>query len=120
MKARRIGDQDAKIDVICYRRSSFLRGSFLGSAAQKPGSIFSLVNRNSVDVRRNTVLGKSGSNNEQGKPDMEGWLHKQGDKYRTWNKRWFVLQGMNLYYFKSPKVSFSFHLLKQHESKTRR
>ncbi|KAI7875819.1 PH-domain-containing protein [Lichtheimia hyalospora FSU 10163] len=85
-------------------RSSFLRGSFLGSAAQKPGSIFSLVNRNSVDVRRNTVLGsKSGSNNEQGKPDMEGWLHKQGDKYRTWNKRWFVLQGMNLYYFKTPK-----------------
>ncbi|CDH49050.1 phospholipid binding protein [Lichtheimia corymbifera JMRC:FSU:9682] len=84
-------------------RSSFLRGSFLGSAAQKPGSIFSLVNRNSVDIRRNTVLGKSGSNNEQGKPDMEGWLHKQGDKYRTWNKRWFVLQGMNLYYFKSPK-----------------
>ena len=93
------------IDLIIYSRSSFLRGSFLGSAAQKPGSIFSLVNRNSVDVRRNTVLGsKSGSNNEQGKPDMEGWLHKQGDKYRTWNKRWFVLQGMNLYYFKTPKV----------------
>ncbi|KAI8063834.1 hypothetical protein BC940DRAFT_306959 [Gongronella butleri] len=36
-------------------------------------------------------------------PDMEGWLYKQGDKYKTWNKRWFVLKGFNLFYFKSPK-----------------
>ncbi|KAI9314135.1 hypothetical protein BX666DRAFT_1970688 [Dichotomocladium elegans] len=36
-------------------------------------------------------------------PDMEGWLNKQGDKYKTWNKRWFVLKGPNLFYFKSPK-----------------
>ena len=37
-------------------------------------------------------------------PDMEGWLYKQGDKYKTWNKRWFVLKANNLFYFKSPKV----------------
>ncbi|KAI9485645.1 MAG: hypothetical protein EXX96DRAFT_476512 [Benjaminiella poitrasii] len=36
-------------------------------------------------------------------PDMEGWLHKQGCKYKKWNKRWFVLKGPNLFYFKSPK-----------------
>ncbi|CAO3612482.1 unnamed protein product [Cunninghamella echinulata] len=36
-------------------------------------------------------------------PDMEGWLYKQGDKYKHWNKRWFVLKGSNLFYFKSPK-----------------
>ncbi|CDH51955.1 phospholipid binding [Lichtheimia corymbifera JMRC:FSU:9682] len=36
-------------------------------------------------------------------PEHEGWLHKQGDKYKTWNKRWFVLKGINLFYFKSPK-----------------
>ncbi|KAI8382991.1 hypothetical protein BD560DRAFT_385732 [Blakeslea trispora] len=36
-------------------------------------------------------------------PEHEGWLHKQSDKYRTWNKRWFVLKGTNLFYFKSPK-----------------
>ncbi|SAM08125.1 hypothetical protein [Absidia glauca] len=36
-------------------------------------------------------------------PEHEGWLHKQGDKYKTWNKRWFVLKGTNLFYFKSPK-----------------
>lgn len=37
-------------------------------------------------------------------PEHEGWLHKQSDKYKTWNKRWFVLKGTNLFYFKSPKV----------------
>lgn len=37
-------------------------------------------------------------------PEMEGWLYKQGDKYKHWNKRWFVLKGSNLFYFKSPKV----------------
>jgi hypothetical protein len=37
-------------------------------------------------------------------PDMEGWLYKQGDKYKNWNKRWFVLKANNLFYFKSPKV----------------
>lgn len=37
-------------------------------------------------------------------PEHEGWLHKQSDKYKTWNKRWFVLKGSNLFYFKSPKV----------------
>lgn len=37
-------------------------------------------------------------------PEHEGWLHKQGDKYKTWNKRWFVLKGPNLFYFKGPKV----------------
>jgi hypothetical protein len=39
-------------------------------------------------------------------PEHEGWLHKQSDKYKTWNKRWFVLKGSNLFYFKSPKVTF--------------
>lgn len=38
-------------------------------------------------------------------PDMEGWLHKQGCRYKKWNKRWFVLKGPNLFYFKSPKVN---------------
>ncbi|KAG0182149.1 polar growth protein [Apophysomyces sp. BC1034] len=36
-------------------------------------------------------------------PEHEGWLHKQSDRYKTWNKRWFVLKGANLFYFKSPK-----------------
>ncbi|KAI8055602.1 uncharacterized protein B0P05DRAFT_560663, partial [Gilbertella persicaria] len=36
-------------------------------------------------------------------PDMEGWLFKQGCRYKKWNKRWFVLKGPNLFYFKSPE-----------------
>ncbi|KAI8344477.1 hypothetical protein BC941DRAFT_10661 [Chlamydoabsidia padenii] len=43
------------------------------------------------------------SADEKQAPEHEGWLHKQGDKYKTWNKRWFVLKGTNLFYFKSPK-----------------
>lgn len=45
-------------------------------------------------------------------PDMEGWLYKQGDKYKTWNKRWFVLKSNNLFYFKSPKVCACVTLMK--------
>ncbi|KAI9264257.1 hypothetical protein BDA99DRAFT_508836 [Phascolomyces articulosus] len=86
---------------------SFFRGSFLGGgggsiSGSSPGNgLFSLGGgtRNSVDMvaKRNTM------NGNDGKPDMEGWLHKQGDRYKTWNKRWFVLRGPNLFYFKSPK-----------------
>ncbi|KAI8368099.1 uncharacterized protein BYT42DRAFT_585272 [Radiomyces spectabilis] len=63
------------------------------------------------DSRSQTVLpvavrgseDRMGASNESITPDNEGWLHKQGDKYKTWNKRWFVLKGPNLFYFKSPK-----------------
>ncbi|KAI8375609.1 hypothetical protein EDC96DRAFT_605102 [Choanephora cucurbitarum] len=36
-------------------------------------------------------------------PDTKGWLYKQGCKYKQWNKRWFVLKGIHLFYFKSPE-----------------
>ncbi|KAL7310112.1 hypothetical protein PS15m_010914 [Mucor circinelloides] len=36
-------------------------------------------------------------------PEYEGWIYKQSDRYKTWNKRWFVLHGTNLFYFKNPK-----------------
>ncbi|KAI8094935.1 uncharacterized protein B0P05DRAFT_576982 [Gilbertella persicaria] len=51
-------------------------------------------------IRRSEDILSDGS----AQPDMEGWLYKQGDKYKTWNKRWFVLKGSNLFYFKSPKA----------------
>lgn len=56
-----------------------------------------------------TGLSRSSSNAFKA-PEHEGWLHKQGDKYKTWNKRWFVLKGSNLFYFKSPKVKSRDHL----------
>ncbi|KAI8993419.1 hypothetical protein BDB01DRAFT_847302 [Pilobolus umbonatus] len=57
-------------------------------------------------VRKNTVDAYSLSCNDDKNntlPDFEGWLHKQSSRYKTWNKRWFVLKGSNLFYFKSPK-----------------
>ena len=32
-------------------------------------------------------------------PDKEGWLLKQGGRYKTWKRRWFILVDNCLYYF---------------------
>ena len=32
-------------------------------------------------------------------PDREGWLWKQGGRYKTWKRRWFILNDKCLYYF---------------------
>ena len=34
-----------------------------------------------------------------------GWLSKRGGRIHTWHKRWFVLTGDLLFYYKSPQVS---------------
>ncbi|KAI9311505.1 hypothetical protein BX666DRAFT_1995771 [Dichotomocladium elegans] len=67
------------------------------SPIEKPQTVLHVANRASMDslVQRSTMLDVT--------PDMEGWLHKQGDRYKTWNRRWFVLKGVNLFYFKTPK-----------------
>lgn len=59
---------------------------------------------NSQMVRRSEDVPNSFTNDPSAAPDMEGWLYKQGDKYKTWNKRWFVLKANNLFYFKSPSA----------------
>lgn len=35
----------------------------------------------------------------------EGYLVKEGGSYKNWKKRWVILSGPFLYYFKSPQVS---------------
>lgn len=32
-------------------------------------------------------------------PDREGWLWKQGSRYKNWKRRWFILNDKCLYYF---------------------
>lgn len=32
-------------------------------------------------------------------PDREGWLWKQGGRYKSWKRRWFILNDNCLYYF---------------------
>lgn len=32
-------------------------------------------------------------------PQMEGWLWKQGGSWKTWKRRWFVLNDKVIYYF---------------------
>ncbi|CAG0883767.1 unnamed protein product [Cyprideis torosa] len=32
-------------------------------------------------------------------PDKEGWLWKQGGRYKSWKRRWFILNDKCLYYF---------------------
>lgn len=34
----------------------------------------------------------------------EDWLYKQSSRFKTWNKRWFVLRDNKLFYFKNSKV----------------
>ena len=39
-------------------------------------------------------------------PEREGWLTKEGGKYKSKHRRWFILKEGMLYYFKQPQVSF--------------
>ncbi|CAO3591763.1 unnamed protein product [Absidia cylindrospora] len=70
----------------------------------KPHGVLSVM-QSSLDHSDDHLYRKNSLASQEGQvaPDMEGWLYKQSDKYKTWNKRWFVLKGSNLFYFKSPK-----------------
>ncbi len=37
-------------------------------------------------------------------PEREGWLMKEGGKYKSKHKRWFILKERMLYYFKQANV----------------
>lgn len=67
---------------------------------QKQQTVLPMARRSSMDLYNGRQ-----DDNANVTPDMEGWLYKQGCKYKKWNKRWFVLKGPNLFYFKSPKVT---------------
>ncbi|GAN11606.1 conserved hypothetical protein [Mucor ambiguus] len=66
---------------------------------QKRQTVLPMAHRSSMEIYSTRTTDET----EAVTPDMEGWLYKQGCKYKKWNKRWFVLKGPNLFYFKSPK-----------------
>ncbi|CEP14218.1 hypothetical protein [Parasitella parasitica] len=66
---------------------------------QKRQTVLPMAHRSSMEIYSTRTTDENGAVT----PDMEGWLYKQGCKYKKWNKRWFVLKGPNLFYFKSPK-----------------
>jgi len=39
-----------------------------------------------------------------GQASKEGYLVKQGGRWRSWKRRWFVLRNTTLYYFSAPSV----------------
>jgi hypothetical protein len=44
-------------------------------------------------------------------PIREGWLWKQGGRYKTWKRRWFILNDGCLYYFEFTEVNLTFSYL---------
>jgi len=38
-----------------------------------------------------------------GTPDKDGWLTKQGGSFKSWKRRWFILKGDTLFYFKTQR-----------------
>jgi hypothetical protein len=38
-------------------------------------------------------------------PERAGWLMKQGEHIKTWRRRWFVLKGGKIFWFKDQHVS---------------
>ncbi|CDH61535.1 related to boi1-bem1 protein-binding protein [Lichtheimia corymbifera JMRC:FSU:9682] len=84
---------DTAMRIKTVKSREVTRSSF--SPTSKPQTILPVASRTSLD----SIAHQSAVDVQ---PDMEGWLSKQGDKYKTWNRRWFVLKGPNLFYFKSP------------------
>ena len=37
-------------------------------------------------------------------PERAGWLMKQGEHIKTWRRRWFVLKGGKIFWFKYDQV----------------
>lgn len=55
----------------------------------------------SGDGKKKHVFDKVVGVKDLSSPEREGWLTKQGGAYKSWKKRWFVLKGDTLYYFKT-------------------
>ncbi|KAI8640458.1 hypothetical protein BD408DRAFT_419749 [Parasitella parasitica] len=87
-------DRDQQLPVSASKKDMALI-----QQVQKRQTVLPMAHRSSMEIYSTRTTDENGAVT----PDMEGWLYKQGCKYKKWNKRWFVLKGPNLFYFKSPK-----------------
>eukprot|EP01117_Protostelium_nocturnum_P001259 TRINITY_DN1157_c0_g1_i1.p1 TRINITY_DN1157_c0_g1~~TRINITY_DN1157_c0_g1_i1.p1 ORF type:complete len:1157 (+),score=243.01 TRINITY_DN1157_c0_g1_i1:169-3639(+) len=52
-------------------------------------------------IAKNEIKMQSDTTSMFGVAEKKGWCSKQGGRFKTWKKRWFVLKDNCLYYFKS-------------------
>ncbi|CAG8535456.1 12048_t:CDS:2 [Funneliformis caledonium] len=89
------------------------RGSLVGNQLGLPKQSIEVNSNSTLHDRKNINYSLENIDDNEnlteeavksiGEPDHEGWLKKQGDKYKTWNSRYCILKGINFYYFKNDK-----------------
>lgn len=90
----------------------------VGSVTSDPGVLkkrpsSGTAAREKVADSPTTPLGaKAKALDQIGKPDLEGWLRKKGERYNSWKPRYLVLKGPDLYYLRSKSVSAHLHCSK--------
>ncbi|CAG8474119.1 3470_t:CDS:10 [Diversispora eburnea] len=106
--------EDSNIDIV-NKKSRKIFPKWNNSSTENQTGVFKRYSGS--NERRNTSgkqIGKEQTTenliyiNEEimgaiGEPDYEGWLKKQGTKYKTWKSRYCILKGADFYYFKSNK-----------------
>ena len=104
---------DIHVHAAFHTISSFLGGGFQGPPlCMKPWHVCGLftyfVQELFENVRKEEFKIPDGDGNLAEtffNPEREGWLTKEGGKYKSKHKRWFILKEAMLYYFKQATVS---------------
>ena len=80
----------------CARAKKFTLSKFQGTGL-KTTLINCDCNQKTMKINENTLMAFSTSKDVP--VVKEGWLWKQGGRYKSWKRRWFILNDNCLYYF---------------------